>query len=822
MRIASVIADVSARALDRPFDYRVPDELADLSVGCAVAVELGHRPIVGYVVALRDEPCGDAAGTDAPPDAPSAASPDAAGPDAPPPRKLKDVAGILSGPCFDSVAAELMTWMAREYVCPLSEALHLFTPPGGSPKMRRVDGEWQLAHPGAGPVDDRWVSLAEGAADFEPARTATRQRAVISALASGPVRAAELALECGGVNSTLKSLEKRGVVKIEHRRRIRDARPAPPDDVVPLVLTDGQSDALCAIASAVEGGGGVVVCDGVTGSGKTEVYLRAIARVLESGRGAIVLVPEISLTPQTLGRFRARFGDDVAVLHSRLSAGERYDQWDLVREGGAHVVVGTRSALFAPLADVGLVIIDEEHDDSYKQESAPRYGAREVAVKLAELRGAALVLGSATPAVTTLAACGSEFSVTASPSGDPEPLSTASGDVPLASPAAPEPPAAADPTARPPRTAAPWTRVCLPERASGQPLPPVEVVDMAGEFKSGSRSMFSAVLADSLLEVLERGEKAVLMLNKRGFASFLLCRECGHVPECPNCAVSLTYHERGNYLACHHCDHTEEVPPRCPECGSPYLRKFGTGTERVEDELRALIGDEATIVRMDADTVRAAGKNAHEKLLGQFASAESGVLLGTQMIAKGLDFADVTLVGVINADTTLKLPDYRAAERTWQLLEQVSGRAGRAEKPGRVIAQTYMPGHPAIRAAATHERGAFLASELAQRAELGYPPCTRLANVLAWGKREEDVKSEAVRLALALDSATASAGLDWALLGPSPCLISRLRGLYRWHILVKAAPGDDIPAIVGPILANRKTRPADVRVAVDVDPASLF
>ena len=765
MRLASCIIDVSTRSLDRAFSYLVPDELSDVQVGCAVSVEFGNRPVVGYVVGLRD------------------AVPAELEREGIEPSKLKGLLGILSAPYFDAIAAQLVFWVAHEYLCPLADALHLFTPPGGAPKVKRIDGTWQLVHPGVGPVDDRWVLPTEAARDFVPAKNAAKQRAVMEALSEGGIRVAELSLALGAVNATLSSLEKKGVVRIERRRRIRAALPASTRPDVHLdALTRGQEDALCAIDASLRGHdaghGGVVVVDGITGSGKTEVYLRAIACALEAGRGAIVLVPEIALTPQTVGRFRARFGDDVAVLHSRLSTGERFDQWDLVREGCAHVVVGTRSALFAPVANLGLVIIDEEHEATYKQESSPRYAARDVALRMCELRGATLVLGSATPSIDTLSSC--------------------------------------EDGARADRS---WRHVLLPERPNGQPLPPVAVVDMGAEFSKGSRSMFSKALVDALLRVHERGEKAVLLLNKRGFASFLLCRECGFVPECPQCAVSLTYHERGSYLACHHCDHTQPVPARCPRCGSPYLRKFGTGTERVEAELRQVVPEDMPIVRMDADTVK--GKGAHERLLEEFAGNEGGILLGTQMIAKGLDFPDVTLVGVINADTTLKLPDFRAPERTFQLLEQVSGRAGRAQRPGRVIVQTYWPEHPAILAAAAHDRQLFLEQELPAREELGYPPYARLANVLVWGKAERAVRAAASTLALALDSALATAGLDWTLLGPSPCLLSKLRGYYRWHILVKAPVDADIAALAGPVLSRRK-KGDDVRVAVDVDPYDLF
>lgn len=764
MLVASVIVDVPARALDRPFYYLVPSVLeADVHVGCAVSVDFANRPVVGYVIDLMEM---DEAGCE-----------EAVGDVG----KLKPLLGVLSDPYFDKVAARLATWISREYLCALPDALHLFTPPGGSPKVKRVDGTWEIVFPGVGPVDDRWVIPTAAAASFVPARNAVKQQRVLDALSCGAMRAAELSAMLGSVSATLKSLEKRGVMRIEHRRRMRDAMPASANACADVTtLTAGQRDALATIGTALAGDApsNVVVVDGITGSGKTEVYLRAIADVLSAGKSAIVLVPEIALTPQTVGRFRARFSDDVAVLHSRLSAGERFDQWDLVRNGEAHVVVGTRSALFAPVHDLGLVIIDEEHDSSYKQDNAPRYDARVVAYELVRMRGATLVLGSATPGIDTLASC--------------------AGGV---------------------RGERAWQHVTLGERPGGQTLPDVQVVDMAAEFRGGSRSMFSKALVEALHDVYGRGEKAVLLLNRRGFASFVLCRECGFVPECPHCSTSLTFHESAGTLVCHHCDHSEPLPAVCPQCGSPYLRKFGAGTERVEAELRQVVPVDMPVIRMDADTTR--GKGAHERLLDEFSSAHGGILLGTQMIAKGLDFPDVTLVGVINADTTLKLPDFRASERTFQLLEQVSGRAGRADKPGHVIVQTYWPEHPAICAAAAHDRERFLESELPLREELGYPPFTRLANILVWGRDERLVRQVITEVTLAVNSSMVSAGCEWDVLGPAPCLLARLRGLYRWHTLVKAPVDADISAIIDPVLKARKAN-ADVRVAVDVDPDNLF
>lgn len=764
MLVASVIVDVAARAVDKPFSYLVDPQLAPaVQIGCAVSVDFANRPVVGYIIGLAEmskdeyeESIGDIA-------------------------KLKPLLGILSEPYFDEVAARLAAWISHEYLCTMSDALHLFTPPGGSPKVKRVDGNWELVFSGVGPVDDRWVIPTDAAVSFVPAKTAAKQRRVLEALSCGEMRVAELTAMLGEVNSPLKALERHGVVRIEHRRRIRDAMPATRAACTSVAsLTQGQQEALDVIRATIAGDApsNVVVVDGITGSGKTEVYLRAIADVLGAGKSAIMLVPEIALTPQTVGRFRSRFGDDVAVLHSRLSTGERFDQWDIVRRGQAHVVVGTRSALFAPVHDLGLVIIDEEHDSSYKQDSSPRHDARAVAYELTRMRGATLVLGSATPSIDTLASC--------------------EGGV-LGERA--------------------WQHVALLERPSGQPLPDVQIVDMAAEFKGGSRSMFSQALVDALLGVHERGEKAVLLLNRRGFASFVLCRECGYVPECPHCSTSLTFHDATGELVCHHCDHVEPMPATCPQCGSPYLRKFGAGTERVEAELRQIVPADMPIIRMDADTTRK--KGSHERLLEEFSSAHGGILLGTQMIAKGLDFPDVTLVGVINADTTLKLPDFRAPERTFQLLEQVSGRAGRADKPGHVIVQTYWPEHPAIRAAAAHDRALFLERELPLRDELAYPPYVRLVNVLAWGQDDNAVHQAITELTLAINSAMISAGCEWEVLGPAPCLFSRLRGLYRWHTLIKAPVGADASAVIEPVLKARKPN-AEVRIAVDVDPDNLF
>lgn len=783
MPYASVVLDIPTRALDGAFDYEIPPELAGdaagvalpatsdpdpepdpgpVAVGATVLVPLGNRQVVGYVMATS-------------PDAPAGIDP----------KKIKPILQVLAVPAFDDAGAAVARWMAHEYACPLPDAVRPFLAPGQKVKVTRdaLGEPWRLVTDSVGAVDERWAGLAPAAADFTPARNAARQRAVIEALAEGPQRVAELSATIPGAAAAVTALARRGVVLVERRRQVRGAADATSLSSAaaprPAALTDGQRAALSAIdAARAAARGDVVLVDGVTGSGKTEVYLDAIERSLADGRGALVLVPEISLTAQTVGRFRSRFGDDVAVLHSRLSAGERFDQWDLVRRGEAHVVVGARSALFAPLADPGLIIIDEEHEGSYKQDKSPRYHAREVAARMARERGCALVLGSATPSLESLGRCraGSWGGVT-------------------------------------------WTRVSMPERPGGARLPEVRVVDMAEQFRGGGRSVFSAPLADALRGVAERGEKAVLLLNRRGFANFLMCRECGCVPECPHCSCALTYHERGHYLACHTCGRTWPVraypdpSTSCPNCGSRYLGAYGVGTQRVEDELRMMLPEGVEVIRMDADTTRA--KGAHQRLLEQFDAARSAVLVGTQMIAKGLDFPEVTLVGVINADTMLKLPDFRAAERTYDLLEQVAGRAGRGETPGQVIVQTYWASHPAMRAVEGHDRALFLEAELAERREAGYPPFSRLGNVVLWGRSDAAVRMASKAIADAVRGRVEGQP-GWEVLGPTDCVKARAKDFFRRHVMVKSPVDADLGGVLGAAAASLGPLKG-INMSVDID-----
>lgn len=853
MITASVILDIPTQSLDTPYTYVVPDHMVDAEVGCAVLVSFGNRKAVGFIVAIGEDEARSDVGADFTLEnllddvsatargkvarsigsrgaldsfvastevagVPTAASGyqgaqpgdgaqmplqthfgfgaqyEAASPETGFARehasniKIKPIERVLSKPYFDEEGAACASFLARRYLAPLSSCVRLFTPPGGVARMvRSRDGSWRLEEPAVGEVDDRWVTLGPAAEDFAPRKNAVKQAAVVEALRRGDLRMAELSLEFGAVSSTVKTLESKGVVRVERRRRMRGAA-LPSEKGVGAALapkprlTAGQSEALSVVNACVERAQGeVVLVDGVTGSGKTEVYLQAIEGVLARGRNAIVLVPEISLTPQTVARFRGRFGDAVAVMHSRMSQGERYDQWDFVKSGESRVVVGARSALFTPMKNVGLIVIDEEHEGSYKQDSAPRYVARDVASWMVARSGGVLVLGSATPSIESLHACAKN---------------------PL------------------------WHQVSLPERANGKPLPDVEIVDMAAEFHNGSRAMFSGRLTRALGEELSQGRKAVLLLNQRGFAKFLLCRDCGFVPECPSCSTSLTFHELGNKLVCHHCGYVVAAPPVCPECASPYLKKFGAGTQRVEAELRALldsmpgVGPGVPVVRMDADTTKA--KGAHQRLLEEFARADAAVLLGTQMIAKGLDFDDVTLVGVINADTQLHLPDYRAGERTFSLIEQVAGRAGRASLAGRVLVQTYEADSVAIRAAASYNRALFLRHELPKRRVLGYPPYARMANVLVWGRSEAEVRRVAGELHARLEKTVRDvAGDRWSVLPAGPCVMAKLRGTYRWHIVVKCPPEDDMSLVLARLFRTRKPD-REVNVAVDIDPNDLL
>ncbi|MDN6161498.1 MAG: primosomal protein N' [Atopostipes sp.] len=511
----------------------------------------------------------------------------------------------------------------------------------------------------------------------------------------------------------------------------------------------------------------VFLLEGVTGSGKTEVYMQSISKVLEKEEGALVLVPEISLTPQMVHRFKGRFGEKVAVLHSGLSKGEKYDEWRKIENNEAKVVVGARSSVFAPLDKIGLIVIDEEHEDSYKQSESPRYHARDVAIKRAEYHNCPVVLGSATPSLESRA--------------------RAEKDV--------------------------YRLIKLEKRINDQPLPPVDIIDMREEMKKGNTSIFSMDLQKALKDRLSKDEQSVLMLNRRGYSSFFMCRDCGFVLECPNCDISQTLHRQSQLMKCHYCGHQEAIPSSCPSCHSEKIRYVGTGTQKVEEDLKELL-PEAKIIRMDVDTT--SRKGAHERLLDQFGNQEADILLGTQMIAKGLDFPNVTFVGVLNADTSLNLPDFRAAENTFQLLTQVSGRAGRGELEGEVIVQSHNPKHYAIQYAAEHDYNKFYQREMNYRHISDYSPYYYLTSIRVSHENEMLAAKRIQQLTEAIKPCLSKQAI---ILGPTPAMIARTHNKYHYQLLIKYKKEPKLNECLHAILQKtQKEQAKGLMIRIDPEP----
>jgi primosomal protein N' (replication factor Y) (superfamily II helicase) len=813
----------------RTFTYRVPGPLAGgTRPGVRVLVPFGRGERIGWV---------DRVGEGSPP---------AGG-------KLRDVTGVLeSEPSATAPILRLARWIAGYYLAPLGQVLRTALPAGMTeastdfvalagepetaglgPRERRLVA-WLAAREGPQPVgrlgrvlgERSWWPILRALEDrgllevtTEPPRAAPavrtrrvlriagelptllareeafgrarRQREAYEALErlGGRAEAVHLTSGLGFDPGLVRQLVRRGLVAVEEEVVPRDPYAAVPPPGGPVLRPTAAQAAV--IASLVEASRarapGTFLLRGVTGSGKTLVYIELLREVVErQGRTAIVLVPEISLTPQTVGRFREAFGDRVAVLHSGLSDGERYDEWRSLRSGEKRIVVGARSAVFAPVERLGAIVVDEEHEGSYKQADAPRYHAREVAVVRAGLEGALCLLGSATPSL--------------------ESWTNARGGK--------------------------YRLLELPERVGGQPLPPIRVVDLRAErrrVRARTGPLQEAgplVLADVLVEAVRariaRGEQTILLLNRRGYAAFAQCRECGAVWHCPECNVSLTYHRRRGRLTCHYCLHEEEAPTRCSGCGSTDLAFRGIGTEQVERAVEETF-PAARIARMDVDTT--GGKLAHHRILSRVERGEVDILLGTQMIAKGLDFPNVTLVGVVNADTGINLPDFRATERTFQLLTQVAGRAGRGPRGGEVLIQTSLPSHYAIQAATEHDFVGFAERELGTRREPGYPPFARLVNVVVSATDERATQEAAVAAASWVQDHVARArAAGVSVIGPAPCPIDRIRGRWRWHFLVRAASAAALGRVAAALQRGHRPPPgrADLRIALDRDPVQLL
>lgn len=741
--ICEVIVDLHVPDVDRIFHYVIPEELqGKIALGHRVMVPFGHRPRVeGYVIGFAAESEH---------------------------KQLKAVHALLDEqPLLTPAQIQVARWMRDQYLCPLVQALQCFLPPGARMRGSRVARKiTRLALRLSDPAEARSVL-------GELRKRAPKQAAVVEhLLGTGEVATlSELQKETGAGSTSLRALVEKGIA-VETRVELRRAPLAAASSTRALhTLNAAQKEAMDAIVKALDRGEAQrFLLQGVTGSGKTEVYLQAMARVVEKGKGAILLVPEIALTPQTIEYFHSYFGDQVAVMHSRLSLGERYDEWRRIYQGDVSIVIGARSAVFAPVRNLAMIILDEEHETSYKQEESPRYHAREVAWARAQCEGAVLLLGSATPAIEVRAAA----------------------------------------------EAGEYALLHLPYRVHARPLPRVEIVDMRQELLAGNRSIFSHTLAEKLEGALVRGEQSLLFMNRRGLASFVLCRECGFVPRCDSCEVSLTLHMPAT-LRCHYCDFSRELPAGCPQCGSPYLRPFGGGTQRIEEEVRKAFPT-ARPIRMDVDTT--ARKGAHARIIDAFSRGEYNVLIGTQMVAKGLHFPGVTLVGVVSADVGLNLPDFRAAERTFQILSQVSGRAGRGGRAGEVVIQTYAADHYAVQAAAAHDYQGFYEAELTYRHRAGYPPFTTLARCLWSGEDEERVIGEAQRAALLLAEGLTGGNVE--VIGPSPAPISRLKGRFRWHLVLKGER-DPLLDTARRLKEHHEERGSgDVRLAVDIDPMGML
>lgn len=825
MTIARIIVDVPSRQTDRTFDYAIPPALEGwVDIGSRVAVPFGGRALQGIVTGFAA-------------DAEVEAS------------KLKPIAELMDAiPPLSPELVRLGEWISRRWLCPLTVALQAMLPSALKGKAEKyvfpaADAVWtedeivrggglvqalsrgeprKLAallqqYPAQGDLLRLWMKQGRleerqrvenrlnvktvqtafapdadalrRAMDEVPAR-ARKQREVLDYLAEHPepIAVERLAEAVGTTASTVRALADRGWIEIRAVTEDRDPyanRHFAPSS--PMTLTPAQAEAIAPIVGALDAREhAAFLLHGVTGSGKTEIYLQAIDRCLRSGREAIVLVPEISLTPQMVERFKSRFGAKVAVLHSRLSNGERYDEWRKIREGRAQVAVGARSAIFAPFDRIGLIVIDEEHETSYKQEESPKYHARDVAIERAKHKGAVVVLGSATPSLETYASA---------------------------------------------RRGQDMRYIPLPQRVGDRPLPGVSIVDMREELKLGNRAMFSRSLHEAILKRLERREQMVLLLNRRGYATFVMCRSCGYTALCPHCEIALTYHRGAQNMRCHYCGYAEAEPKTCPSCESPHIRYFGTGTQKVEEALAETFPG-IRVIRMDVDTTTE--KGSHERWLTEFRERRADVLLGTQMVAKGLDFPYVTLVGVLAADSALRLPDFRASERTFQLLTQVAGRAGRHELPGEVIIQTYDPEHPSITTVQGHRYDDFVLQELKLRNVFGYPPYGRLIGITLSHESVPMLLSAGQRLANRLRESAAALriGADFSggeknaleVLGPVASPIPRLKDRYRFQCMVKYRGDVDASKLVAEAMGDLEeaVKKNGLQIGVDVDPQMML
>ncbi len=812
---AQVVIDAQVPSLAESYTYRVPPSFqSSITVGSPVLVPFGNRILGGYVVSLARQ----------------AEHPDA-----------KEIYQLVEASAFFTPSfLDLLKWIADYYGASLASVFHAALPGGIFEKSRRIlrlnkppdelepvlpdlpealrdylllasrapldfskeirSGKRAIIHklvdagllqvslelgpPAVRIKTKKWIRPASGKTEG----LSPRQNQVLELLKkNGPELPLDRFVQLARCTPlTLNKMAEKGALLIFEKEELRDPlRKMEKEEDSTFAPTIAQQKALDALSQqldrVIELKKGLIAEDaeflrpnllfGVTGSGKTEIYLQIMEKALEQGLDALVLVPEISLTPQTISRFRARFGDGIAVLHSHLSPGERFDEWRRIKRGEVKIAIGARSAIFAPFRNLGLIVIDEEHETSFKQNSHPRYDARRVALQRGKLEKALIIMGSATPRLESF-------------------HSARKGE---------------------------WNLLELPERVMERAMPPVAIVDMKAELLSGNRTIFSRALKEGLESALLNREQTILMINRRGFSTFVQCRRCGYVAKCPDCSISLVCHQEENSLKCHYCGHREVVPAVCPDCQSNYIRYFGLGTQRVEAELRKIF-PEARIARMDQDTTRT--KDSHWKITSDFKKGVTDILVGTQMVAKGFDFPRVSLVGVLSADLALNFPDYAASERTFQLLSQVAGRAGRGELPSQVIIQTYTPEHPSVQAAQGHDFVRFYEKEIEERRILHYPPFSQLINLVLSGKKEESVQKGMGDLLERLVALNNDAD-NVSILGPSPSTHARLKGLFRYQILIKDQGfGAGRKMVMEAVKAT--LLPSGCKLQVDVDPMDLL
>ncbi|NPC92523.1 primosomal protein N' [Bacillus sp. WMMC1349] len=805
MNFAEVIVDVTTKNLDRPFDYRIPDKWKGMiQKGMRVIVPFGPRKVQGFVINVKDD-------------------------SHLPEKSVKYIAEMIDlTPVLTEELLELSDWLTEKTLSYKTTALQVMLPaamkakyakeikviknkPLTEPLKSLFSGKTTLSYTDINDHDvlkliqqqvqagnlevaykvsqktnkkmRKTVALLGSKAELQKALDelspqAVKQKALLKFFLeneiSQSVPVKDLFEKTGSSSTSLKALLQKGLLQEKEEEVYRD----PFQDksfkkTEPLSLTEEQTQAYQAISEALEKSRhDVFLLHGVTGSGKTEIYLQSIEKVLKAGKEAIVLVPEISLTPQMVKRFKGRFGSQVAVLHSGLSTGEKYDEWRKIHRKEVRLVVGARSAIFAPFENLGMMIIDEEHETSYKQEEMPRYHAKEAAIKRAQYHKCPVILGSATPTLESFARAKKGV----------------------------------------------YKLLSLKYRVNHQAMPEVSIIDMRNELRNGNRSMFSRELMEDLEQMLEKGEQAVLFLNKRGYSSFVMCRDCGYVIQCPHCEISLTYHRAGQRLKCHYCGFETGMPATCPECTSEHIRYFGTGTQRVEEELNKVL-PQARVIRMDVDTT--SRKGAHEKLLSSFGQGKADILLGTQMIAKGLDFENVTLVGVLSADTMLHIPDFRAAEKTFQLMTQVSGRAGRHQKPGRVIIQTYTPSHYSIQLTKTHDYEAFFQQEMFNRKYQAYPPYYYLALITV--SHEEVTKAALVTEKIAQYLKKNISG-DAKILGPAASPIVKIKDRYRYQCVIKYKQENELTSLLKNMMDhyNRDMEEKQLVISIDMNPYMMM